>query len=144
MLSLLYILGVIMQLATNKKRYYRSFCIAMGLYAFGMIGISLLQKYVNFPTYLIYGLTLIPILALLYGIAEHLRYVNGLDEYLRQRQIKAIVAGTALMLAISASWGILEEILKVPNLPSLWFMVIFCVGYGLTEAFLNHKDKVND
>ena len=127
-----------------KKRYYRSFIISTGLYLIGMIGVSLIRKYMDFPIYIIYGLTLVPILALLFGIAEHWRFVNSLDEYLRSRQIKALMFGLALMLAISASWGILEEIADVARIPSLWFMVIFCVGYGVSEAFFNHRDKSND
>ncbi|MGL1920388.1 MAG: hypothetical protein OCD03_05140 [Hyphomicrobiales bacterium] len=128
----------------NKKRYYRSFVISMGFYLVGMICISLLQKYLNLPTYLIYSLTIVPIVALLFGIAEHWHYVNSLDEYLRARQIKAIMIGLALMLAISASWGILEEILNVAKIHSLWFFVIFCVGYGVSEAYLTYREKAHD
>ncbi|PCI87297.1 MAG: hypothetical protein COB24_06625 [Hyphomicrobiales bacterium] len=133
-----------MEMKLAKKRYYKSFAISMGLYLIGMIGVSLMRKYMNFSIFILYGLTLLPILALLYGIAEHWRYVNSLDEYLRSRQIKAMMVGLALMLSISASWGILEEIADVARIPSLWFLVIFCVGYGLTEAFLNHRDKKHD
>lgn len=133
-----------MDLKLIKKRYRRGFIISMGLYMVGMIGVSLIRKYMDVPIYAIYVLALVPILALLYGIAEHWHFVNSLDEYLRARQIKALMVGLALMLSISASWGILEEIADVARLPSLWFVVIFCVGYGVTEAYLNHKDKTND
>ena len=128
----------------NKNRYYKSFIISMSLYAIGMIGVSLIRKYMDFSIFVIYGLTLLPIIALLFGIAEHWRFINSLDEYLRARQIKALMVGLALMLSIAASWGILEQIANVARLPSLWFLVIFCLGYGMSEAFLNYKDKNND
>lgn len=133
-----------MDMKLTKKRYYKSFIISMGLYMVGMIGVSLIRKYTDFPIYVIYGLTLVPILALLFGIAEHWHFINSLDEYLRARQIKALMFGLALMLSISASWGILEEIADVARIPSLWFMVIFCVGYGIAEALFNFKDKKHD
>lgn len=128
----------------NKKRYYATFFLYMGLYAIGMIGVALIKKYIGLPIYVIYGLTLVPIAALLMAIAERWRFVNGLDEYLRERQIKAIMFGLALILSISASWGILENILDVPQLPSLWFIVIFCFGYGTAEAYFSFKDKKHD
>lgn len=133
-----------MDTQVNKKRYYITFFLFMGIYAIGMIGVSLIQKYLDLPIYAIYGLTLIPIVALLFAIAEQWRFISNLDEYLRERQIKALMVGLALILSISASWGILETILDVPQLPSLWFIVIFCFGYGITEAYFNYKDKKHD
>lgn len=133
-----------MDLKQIKKRYRRGFTIAMGSYMIGMIGISVLTRYFFVAEYVILGLTIIPIVALLYGIAVHWNFVNSLDEYLRARQIKAMVFGLALMLAISASWGILEVIADVARLPSLWFLVIFCAGYGVCDVYLNHRDKTND
>lgn len=128
----------------NKKRYYITFFLFMGIYMVGMIGVSLVRKYMDVPIYAIYGLTLVPIVALLFAIAAQWRFVNGLDEYLRGRQIKAMMFALALILSISASWGILEIILDVPQLPSLWFIVIFCFAYGPAEAYLNFKDKKHD
>lgn len=133
-----------MDLKQIKKRHRRGFIISMGLYMIGMIGVTLLKKYMDIPNYAIYVLATVPILALLYGMAEHWRFVKSLDEYLRARQIKALMVGLALMLSVSASWGILEAIADVASLPSLWFVVIFCLGYGVTEAYLNNKDKTND
>lgn len=133
-----------MDLKLTENRFCKSFYISMGVYMVGMIGVSLVRKYMDFPIYVIYGLTLVPILALLFGMVERWYFVNGLDEYLRARQIKAMMFGLALMLTISASWGILEQIVNAARIPSLWFTVIFCLGYGVMEAFLNFKDKKHD
>lgn len=99
-----------LNLKQNKTRHYVTFFLLMFVYAIGMAGVSLIEEYLHWSVYAIYGLTILPIAALLLAIAEQWRFISNLDENSRQRHIKALLFGLAVILSISAFWGILKPI----------------------------------
>lgn len=133
-----------MDLKQNKKRHYVTFFLLMGIYAIGMAGVSLIKEYMDWPVYIIYALTIVPIVALLFAIAEEWRFITNLDEYSRERKTKALLFGLALILSISAFWGVLENNLDVPQLTSLWFIDIFYIGYSMSETYIKFRDRKHD
>ena len=50
------------------------------------------------------------------------------DEYLRLLEIRKMLVATALTLAVSAGWGIIELFAAVPRLPVFFVFPIWCVG----------------
>lgn len=136
--------GFNLDLKQNKTRHYVTFFLLMFVYAIGMAGVSLIEEYLDWSVYTIYGLTIVSIVALLFAIAEQWRFISNLDSHSRERHIKALLFGVALILSISASWGILETNLDVPQLTSLWFIDIFFIGYSMSEAYLNFMNKRQD
>ena len=50
------------------------------------------------------------------------------DEYLRLLEIRKILVATALTLAVSAGWGIIELFAAVPRLPVFFVFPIWCLG----------------
>ena len=125
----------------NKKRHFVTFFLLMGIYAIGMSGVSLIKQYTDWPIYVVYGLTIVAVVALLFAIAEEWRFITNLDEYSRTRKIRALLFGLGLIVSISAFWGILEINLGVPQLTSLWFIDIFYIGYSVSETYLKFKDR---
>lgn len=125
----------------NKKRHYVTFFLLMGIYAIGMTGVSLITEYMDWPVYVIYGLTIVAIVALLFAIAEEWRFITNLNSYSRERKIKALLFGLVVILSISAIWGVLENNLNVPQLTSLWFIDIFYIGYSMSETYFKFIDR---
>jgi uncharacterized YccA/Bax inhibitor family protein len=68
----------------------------------------------------------LPMLAVIWSIFMFI--VDQQDEYLRMRQVRQILVGTAFTLAVTTVWGFLEEAHVVPHIPLQWVFVIWCGG----------------
>jgi len=117
-----------------RRRYIKTLVPSMAVYFFGTLGISAAAKYQSLPPAALYGLAIIPVLALLAWLWAQWRYITQLDEFLRMMEIKAVLVGLAGMMAIAAGWGTLEMLAAAPNLPTIWMVVIFSVFYGLAQV----------
>ena len=117
------------------------FAPAMAVYLIATLGISWCEKNFGFSTFVLYGLSLVPILALLAAMWAHWRYVNELDEYLFMVQIKAMVFGLAVVLSVSVTLGMLNTLAGVPSLNLLLLVSIFCVGYSGAVMFLTFQNR---
>jgi len=123
-----------------RRRYISIFIPSMAIYFSGTLGISLAAKYQSLPSIALYGLAIIPILALIAWMWAQWRYINELDEFLRMIEIKAVLVGVAGVMAIAAGWGIAEMLTDAPNLPVIWIVVIFSVLYGLAQMVITRRE----
>ena len=64
------------------------------------------------------------------------RYFTELDdEYLRLLEIRKALVATALTLAFTSSWGILEIYTDVPRVSLFWVFPVWCAGLGAGALF---------
>lgn len=124
-----------------KRRYFKIFVPSMAIYLASLFGISFYAKQADMPQPLLYALCLIPVGALLGWMWAQWRYVNELDEYLKMIQIKGILFGLAVVLAISASWGLMEVLADVPTLKVFHVVTIFCFATGPAIGFLTWRER---
>lgn len=59
-------------------------------------------------------------------------------------QIKGIVFGLAMVLAISTTRGLLELLLYARRLPIIHVVTIFCFSYGPAVIFLTNRERKAD
>lgn len=124
-----------------KRRYFKIFVPSMAIYLVSMFGISFYEKQGDIPQIVLYALCLVPVGALLGWMWAQWRYVNELDEYLKMIQIKGILFGLAVVLAISASWGMMELLADVPRLKIFHVITIFCFSAGPATGFLTYRER---
>ena len=98
------------------------------------MGLAWLDKNASLPGALFVALTIIPIAALLSMFWLHWRFLQEIDEYLRQIQINALLCGAAVALAIATGWGYLEKYSDLAALPVFWLNPVFWVAYGIAAA----------
>jgi len=123
-----------------RRRYISTLIPSMAVYFFGTLGISAADKYQMLPPAALYGLAIIPILALLAWLWAQWRYITQLDEFLRMMEIKAVLVGVAATMAVASIWGTMEMLADAPNLPTIWVVVIFSVLYGLAQMVIARRD----
>lgn len=78
------------------------------------------------------GIALIPglaVLAMIYAMARLLIDLD--DEYLRMLEVRKALTATAVALAVSSVWGLLEIFTAVPKLEVFWIFPIWCAGLGV-------------
>lgn len=133
---------------TQKKAYRRYMKImapSMLVYIVSAFGIAYLRKQTGTSVSVLTGLALIPGLAMLAWIWGHWRYISELDEFLQKLQMQATMVGLGGILAIASVWGVIEEFVKNPNLPTfpLFYIVpLFCFIYGPASMIINKRAGV--
>lgn len=117
---------------TAKQRYVRIHIALSILY----VGIVLLASYfvpdnaAPTPGTVVWGL--LPGLVVLGWIWNMGRYLFAMeDEYLRMLETRKALIATALALAVSGGWGILELFATVSRLPVFFVFPIWCIGLAL-------------
>lgn len=130
-----------MDMKNSFKCYMWVLVPAMVIYLVATISISWGEKNLGFSSGVLYGLASIPTLAMLVAMWAHWRHVNELDEYLRDVQIKGMMFGLAVVLAVSATWGLLERLANAPRLDILFVTVVFAFGYSGATMFLTFQNR---
>lgn len=130
-----------MDMQSSFKRYMMVFAPAMVVYLISTFGISWGEKNLGFSTGMLYGLSLVPILAFLAGMWAHWRHVKELDEYLFRVQMNAMMFGLAVVLSVSATWGLLEGLANAPRIDLIFVIVIFAVSYSGAVGFLTFQNR---
>lgn len=78
------------------------------------------------------GLALLPgvaVLAMIWAIGRLLVELD--DEYLRMLEVRKALVATAVTLAASSVWGLLELFTDVPRVPIFWVFPAWCLGLTL-------------
>jgi len=124
------------------RRYMKLFIPAMALYLFSMIGISIARKQDTLPEPLLYVVSIIPAVFIVIWILGHMRYINGLDEFLQKLQIKAVLFGLAGIMIIATIWGLMEILAGAPTLPIFYVVPGFYFIYGLAYIIIAKRAGV--
>lgn len=125
------------------RRYYSVFAPVMIMFLAGSFGIAWLEDNTATPNWMLAGLAMIPIAALLSMFWLHWRYVRDVDEYLRQIHVKALLFSAAVALGIGTGWGYLEFYLEAPALPVFWLNPLFWTVYGIAVMAFSLRDGVS-
>ena len=111
------------------RRYSRRIALSSALYVAAIVGASTLLGGVVPVSPLALAIALLPglaVLLMLYAIARLLIELD--DEYLRMLEVRKALVATALVLAVSSVWGLLELYTAVPHLQVFWVFPIWCMG----------------
>jgi len=130
---------------TQRKaasRYMKRLIPATVVYLVGIFATSWANKTEALPQWSIYGLTLIPALAILVWMWAHWRYVHEIDEYMRSIQHRAMLIGITILMAVSSFWGLLEFFGDVPAIPIFYVLPAYYIFYGLAQAVIAKREGV--
>ena len=118
------------------RRYLRRFWPAMSAYMVLLFAAAWMFKHhPPAPGPALYALAVLPALPLLVVIWAIGRFlVEETDEYLRARQVEAVLWATGLTLAATTVWGFLEVAGAAPHAPAYEAFVVFCVCLGLVQG----------
>lgn len=119
------------------RRYFGVLVPAAVVFLGTSYGIKLIDGADLLPPAGLYAIALVPVAMLLSLFWAHWRYMNDIDEFLRSIQIKATLAGLAVVLAIASGWGFLEFYADVPALSIFWLNPIFWVAHAIAAVVLN-------
>ena len=132
---------IVMNMQSSFNRYMWVLAPAMVVYLISTFGISWAEKNLGFSTVVLYGLSLVPILAFLVAMWAHWRHTNELDEYLFKVQMNGMMFGLAMVLSVSTTWGMLEGLANAPRLNLMFVILIFSVGYSGAVMFLTFQNR---
>ncbi|MEP3278199.1 MAG: hypothetical protein ABJN26_15315 [Stappiaceae bacterium] len=121
-------------------RYFKIFVPSMIGYLVGSVGTTWAADNMNLPPAALYGLALVPIVAILSAFWAHWRFINEVDEFLRSIQIKAIIFGIACVMVIASGWGTLELLADAPKLKVFWLLPIFWVSYSAAAIVVTKRE----
>ena len=122
------------------RRYLKIFVPSMIAYlVFIFMAVRLIKgEIVTGP--LMYIAALLPALAALAFLYGWFRYIREMDELQRRVQVEACMAGLAVILALTLTWGILEMfILTLPRVPMFYIFPLYFAAQGLATWRLSKK-----
>ena len=125
------------------RRYLMRFTPAMVAYVVVLFAVVWALKPPHAPSgallYVLAVLPALPVLAVIWAMGRFI--VEETDEYLRARQIEAILWATGLTLAACTVWGFLESYAPVPHFPAYFAFILFCACLGLAQCGRKVADR---
>jgi len=82
------------------------------------------------PAYCIAVLPALPTMGVLLALGIYLR--EETDEFQRRVLVESMLSGIGFTLALTTTWGYLEDFARVPHLHLIWIYVIFWVFLGIS------------
>ena len=114
---------------TAMQRYIRTHLVLSVAYVLLVALASYFVPDDAAPTAVVIVLALLPGLVVLGWIWNMGRFYLELeDEYLRMLEVRKAMWATAITLAISGGWGLIELFAAVPRLPVFFIFPIWCLG----------------
>lgn len=128
-----------MNVKEASRRYHMAFIPAMVLFLGGSLGLVWLDSNTGLPGEILVALTAVPIMALLSMFWIHWRYMQDIDEFLREIQIRGVMAGAAVALAVGTAWGYLEMYVDAPPISVFWINPLFWVAYAVATVIFTRR-----
>lgn len=125
------------------RRYHMGFIPAMIIFLGGSFGLAWLNENSSVAAPTLIGLAIVPILASLSMFWLHWRFLNEIDEFLRQIQTNALLFGAAVVMAVATAWGYCEAYLDAPSFPMFWLNPMFWVAYATAVSIQNARNKAD-
>lgn len=117
------------------RRYLMRFTPAMIAYVIVILGVASWVRYAP-PTgavlYAAAAAPAVPLLGVIWAMGRYL--VEETDEYLKARQVEAIVWATGVTLAAYTVWGFLETYARAPHAPGYGVFIVFFATMGLVQC----------
>lgn len=125
------------------QRYFQAFIPAMVIFLGGSLGLAWLNENSSVAAPTLIGLAIVPILASLSMFWLHWRFLNEIDEFLRQIQTNALLFGAAIVMAVATAWGYCEAYLDAPSFPMFWLNPLFWIAYALAVSIQTYRNKAD-
>ena len=126
-----------------QRRYTWRFLSAMTVYVFALLFTNLALAHWHPAGVTLVAVSVLPALPLLAAItALGLYIVEEADEYLRQRNMTAMLGATGFLLAIATIWGFMEQGGVVQHVPAWAAFPLWAIGLGLSQGVLAARDKM--
>lgn len=122
------------------RRYMKLAALSMVFYLAGIVALSWTRDHMELPQFAVYALLVLPVGAILLWMWGLWRYVGEIDEFLRSIQIKSIMYGLAILMAVTSGWGLLEFYSDVPKLPIFYAMPMFTMAYGIAHMIISKRE----
>ncbi|WP_373355415.1 hypothetical protein [Pseudoroseicyclus sp. CXY001] len=84
---------------------------------------------------------LVPIGAMVGMGLAFVAWYRRADEFVRDRQLRSVIAGLCAVLLVATAWGFWEAFADFPDLRLLWLNPLFWLVYGLAATIHNLKDN---
>ncbi|MBL0768356.1 hypothetical protein K5P26_02095 [Sphingopyxis sp. XHP0097] len=121
-----------MAIDAPTRRYFRRMVAVSAIYVAAIFAASSIIPDDAKATPLTVAIALVPgiaVLAFIWAIGSFLAELT--DEYLRFLEVRKALIATAMTLALTATWGILEIYTDVPRIEIFWVFPLWCIGLGV-------------
>ncbi len=133
------------RLTPAGRRYLIRFVPAMTAYVVVLLGVVAVLKPPHAPTgpivYLLAAAPALPVLVVIWAMGRFI--VEETDEYLRARQVEAMLWATGLTLGACTVWGFLETYAPVPHVPAYFAFILFCLCLGVVQCVRRAADRLS-
>ena len=126
-----------------EKTYLKRLAWTMAVYVVLVFATTLLVRHVGVPGWLLYLVAVVPclpILRLLYVVALYLQEEK--DEFQRLLVVRAILAGAAVTLMVSAFSDFLRSYTDKGLLPPFTIFIIFWTAFGAAQGIQSFMNRV--
>lgn len=128
-----------------NRRYLKRFLPSMTAYMVLLIGSNIVINRYDPRGAALLALAILPALPILAVIwAMGMAVIEQPDEYVRMKLIKAMLIGTAIMLAVLTVWSFLEDTGLVPAKPTHLAFPLWCVGLLIAQIWLWLRERLAD
>ena len=117
-----------------KARYVRVHLALSAAYVAFVFLVSFFVPDDAAPTPAVIFWAILPGLVVVGWIWNMGRYYSDMrDEYMRMLEVRKAMWATAITLAVSGGWGLLELYSTVPRLPVFFIFPIWCIGLAIGQ-----------
>jgi undecaprenyl pyrophosphate phosphatase UppP len=125
------------------KRYERRVLSAMGVYAVTLYAASWFVRHQHTQGWALYFWSVLPAIPVMVTMAAMGRYLQEeTDEYLRLRTMRALLAGTAALLATLVVGDFLQAFAHAHAFPPFTCFLIFYAAVGIAQMVQTLRDRV--
>lgn len=123
-----------------RRRYMKIFIPSMIGYIAGVFANKFLIDETVAPGLGTYVLALIPALFVFAWVWGHARYILEVDEFVRMLQIKSVLYGLIVLMALTTAWGCLEFFAQAPAIPIFYVLPGFYLCYGIAALIIGKRN----
>lgn len=118
------------------RRYHRVFWPAMAIYVVSCFAVPFAIERWAVQGVALYALAVLPALPIGLVLVVLGRWLRETDEYIRARQVEALLYGWTITGFFTIAYGFLEAFAGAPDYPLMMVLPMFFGAYGLAWTFL--------
>lgn len=127
-----------MSIKQAGRQYIVRFSIAMAVYAVAVVVSQTIIEQLPGDNVLRYGLAILPVIPMLFGLAAFLAFLRRMDEMQQRIQLEAFALSLGITGFVTFTLGLLETV-GLPSLSLIWVFPFMVAVWGISLSVATRR-----